>query len=263
MRGDMTTVVGFANGVKSGVDVDTTLDTLGIDADLDTSDRLHGRLPAEMVDLRSRFTQIYDKGDGTPLHDLWAADEGHPVQYRNTNTRKVLNTEIWELLKAWSLENSQENYTRQKVLWQHSVKIHNMTFAIRDGRNSYGNSNVIWGDLNSDAWKVGRIRSIFVWPGKEQEVFVVVEELCALREQEKKNDPWNRYQSAAAGRLFGDKIQVTRVLRLDEIICHAAVAPYSPPSSSHVYLHCMPLQRVRRTFQSHGVLWTLTYCSQS
>ena len=120
-------------------------------------------LPAEMADLQSRFTQIYDTGDGTPLRDLWAADEGHPVQYRNTDTRKVLNMETWEPLKAWSLQNSRNNYTRQRALWQRSVKIHNMTFGIRDGRNSHGDSNVIWGHLNSDSWKAGQIQSIFVW----------------------------------------------------------------------------------------------------
>lgn len=206
---------------------------------------IQSELPEELSDLQSQFEKVFDTGRGGALEDLWFSDEGGPVRYSNTRDQKPLDDETWGLLKAWlNAENRDIPTRRPQVLWQHSVKRLNMTFSAREGRNNNGDSNVIWGDLQSDAWGAGRIRSIFVLPGAVPDIFLLVDELSALPSAEATKSPWQRYRSLSAGNVFQAQTHSSRILHLDKITCHAAAIPFGSKTIRRGCVHFIPLERV-------------------
>lgn len=204
-------------------------------------------LPSEVAGLQKKFLDLFGPDLGSfAAQDVWSSEAGDP-EYRNTTTRKALDGETWELLKDWFAKNAEGNRAKQEVLFQRSVTRWNMRFSARVGRSHEGDSNVIWGELNSDTWHAGRIKSIFVWPGRTPQVFVVVDKLA--RVSSKTSDPWRRFKSSAAGRLFEDRTVRTHILHLDEITCHSAVTPLVSTQSSIHRLHILPLERVSVSFR--------------
>lgn len=198
------------------------------------------KLPSEVTELQSRFLDVFgpDYG-GSTLNDIWASevDDAH---YRNTSKRKALDRATWKLLKQWFLDHNHGDHAPQNVLFQRSVKRWNMRFSTCVGRTHKGDSNIVWGDLNGDAWHAGRIQSIFVWPGRVEQIFLVIDQLKVKRNA----SLWQRYKGFAAGRIFEDKVVETRLLRLDEVACHSAVIPFTFGPSTQPYLHVLPLERV-------------------
>lgn len=197
-------------------------------------------LPSEVLDLQARFLNVFgpDYG-GTALNDLWASDVDAP-QYHNTSKRKSLDKETWALLKQWFVDKALGNHAPRDVLFQRSVKKWNMRFSTRVGRTHNGDSNIVWGNPATDSWHAGRIRSIFVWPGEVEQIFLVVDQLKAKGN----TSLWQRYRSSAAGRIFEDKVSGTRILRLDEVACHSAVVPFAFGPAKQPCLHVLPLERV-------------------
>lgn len=203
---------------------------------------MQSELPAEVLDLQTRFLNVFGPDYvGVALNDLWSA-EGDDVQYPNMHKRKSLDKETWGLLKRWFADNGGENHARQTVLFQRSVKRWNMKYSAHAGRIHVGDSNVVWGDLQTDGWHAGRIKSIFVWPGNTPQVFLVIDELTTLANTKRNKHLWQRYKSFAAGRIFEEKVSHRRVLRLDEVGCHSAVTPFT--FSNRPCLHILPLERV-------------------
>lgn len=208
-------------------------------------------LPSELAELQEKFLSVFgpDLG-GSAMQDLWSSEASVP-DYQNTNKSQALDRETWELLKGWFAKNTGGNHAKQDVFFQRSVTRWNMRYSVRIGRTHQGDSNVVWGDLSGDTWCAGRIKSIFVWPGNTPQVFAVVDELPRVSLITSANlDPWRRYRSSVAGRLFEDRAVRSRILHLDEIACHSAVTPLVLKQSSKRRLHIMPLERVSAVLES-------------
>lgn len=206
-------------------------------------------LPRELDEMQTTFLSLFENDyRGSLLYDIWAPDTFDLPVYRNTSDLKALDNPTWVTLQTRLETMFPGRPVRQPVLFQKFVTLRGQTFAVRqdEGRRGLGNSNILWGQLATGTWKVGRLRSIFVWRTSGTEiVFVMVDELKPLSSAEAKHDPYRKFDSSVAGRIFHKtSYGEPRLLTLEKITCHFAEMAYTSTNLKAGYVHVIPLERV-------------------
>ena len=210
-------------------------------------------LPESLSRLQAAFSQTFDHdGRGSLLNDILASDTDAPFEYLNKTTPSFLDDDIYDLIRQCRASSPEERHLvlRQPVLLQTKLSRQGVTFS--PYTTSIGNSYIIYGNYHDGNWSAGRISSVFILAAGRgpsgtllQLPYLVVEPFKRLSPSEKWHNPYQLF--SAAGKLFRHDFDAPILLQATDAICHFAGTPLALNSSGDMFIHVLPLDRVRNT----------------
>ncbi|EKM49450.1 uncharacterized protein PHACADRAFT_33492 [Phanerochaete carnosa HHB-10118-sp] len=170
------------------------------------------------------FERVFGKDSrGTLLNDMLAFREEAQFELQNTTdyTRlgRDLEANLRQLLWQDGLIITQaRTILGEDVLLQQSITRRGVRFCSKS--SSVGDSQVVFGDLSTEAWAAGNIREIIVWPCQlqgeqvEYHFYAIIEVLHQLSAEHAALDPYRAYcPSAGRPLLQAEYCQVNQLSR--------------------------------------------------